>query len=95
MIKSIEVNVSTGERTEVMMSAQEESDALARIAADDAAKPAKDRTEFIKQVDADADTVIKAVMGERATEYLLAEQEATAYRWKGWRSSACQPARRM
>ena len=34
---------------------------------------------FIKQVDQDADDIIKSVMGERATEYLLAEQEATAF----------------
>lgn len=39
---------------------------------------------FIKQVDADADAVIKAVMGERATEYLLAEQEATAFKVAGY-----------
>ena len=39
---------------------------------------------FIKQVDTDADAIIKAVRGERATEYLLAEQESTAFKAAGY-----------
>jgi len=42
------------------------------------------KTAFVKQVDQDADAIIKAVMGERATEYLLAEQEATAFKAAGY-----------
>lgn len=43
---------------------------------------------FIKQVDQDADAIIKSVMGERSTEYLLAEQEATAFKAGGYSGTA-------
>lgn len=84
MIKSIEVNVTTGERTEILMTVQEEIDALARIAVEEAAKPSKDKAAFILQVDTDTDTLIKSVIGERASEYELAEQEATAFKAAGY-----------
>ena len=59
----------------------------AREAAQLAANPTLAKSTFIKQVDQDADTIIKSVMGERATEYLLAEQEATAFKAAGYAGS--------
>lgn len=40
----------------------------------------EDRAAFIKKVDADVDAIYAAAIGNRATEYELAEKEALAYK---------------
>jgi hypothetical protein len=42
------------------------------------------RALFVKQIDADTDAVIGAVIGNRASEYELAEAQATAYADAGY-----------
>lgn len=42
------------------------------------------KTTFILQVDTDTDALVKAVIGERASEYELAEKEATAFKAAGY-----------
>ena len=42
------------------------------------------RAALIRQIDAEADAITYSVQGERALEYLRAEQEATAYKAAGY-----------
>ena len=41
-------------------------------------------TAFILQIDTDADALIRSVIGERGSEYELAEREASAYKAAGY-----------
>ncbi|MFZ3289254.1 MAG: hypothetical protein WA191_20740 [Telluria sp.] len=43
-----------------------------------------EKTAFILQIDADADALIRAVIGERASQYEGAEREALAYKAAGY-----------
>jgi hypothetical protein len=58
--------------------------ATARTATDLAVRLAAEKATFIRQVDADTDALIRTVIGERGSEYELAEQEATAYKAAGY-----------
>ena len=42
------------------------------------------KTELISQFEYETDNLIREVVGERANEYLLAEQEATAFKAAGY-----------
>lgn len=44
----------------------------------------QDRIDFAKMVDAQVDAIYTAVQGERVTEYMLAESDATAYKSAGY-----------
>jgi hypothetical protein len=44
----------------------------------------KDKTDFIVQIDAESDALIRAVIGERASQYEGAEREALAYKTAGY-----------
>lgn len=50
----------------------------------DAASLVKQKAFFISKIDADADALIRAVIGERASEYEMAEKEATDYKLAGY-----------
>lgn len=61
---------------------QEELDAIA--AAEAARVLAVARAAFIHQIDADTDAIYRAVQGDRAMEYLQAEQEAKQFKKDGY-----------
>lgn len=61
---------------------QEELDAIA--AAEAARVLAVARAAFIRQIDADTDAIYRAVQGDRAMEYVLAESDAKAYKAAGY-----------
>ena len=61
---------------------QEELDAIA--AAEAARVLAVARAAFIRQIDADTDAIYRAVQGDRAMEYVLAESDAKAYKSAGY-----------
>ncbi len=63
---------------------EEELEWDAREAEALAAAPGIAKAAFIKQVDQDADNIIRDTIGWRATEYLRAEQEAAAYAAAGY-----------
>ena len=46
--------------------------------------PAPDRGALIRQIDADTDAIYRAVQGDRAMEYLQAEQEARQFKKDGY-----------
>jgi hypothetical protein len=58
--------------------------ATPRTATDLAAKLETEKANFVYQIDADTDSIIRAVIGERASEYELAEKEATSYKAAGY-----------
>lgn len=61
---------------------QEELDA---IAAEEAARAlTAARAALIRQIDADTDAIYRAVQGDRAMEYVLAESDAKAYKSAGY-----------
>jgi hypothetical protein len=45
---------------------------------------AADRATLLARIDADTDAIYRAVQGDRAAEYLLAESDATAYKNAGY-----------
>lgn len=49
---------------------------------------AENKKRFVKQIDADTDAVIGAVIGNRESEYELAEAQATAYAAAGYTGTA-------
>lgn len=61
---------------------QEELDAIA--AAEAARVLAVARANLIRQIDADTDAIYRAVQGDRAMEYVLAESDAKAYKSAGY-----------
>ena len=61
---------------------QEELDAIA--AAEAARVLAAARAALIRQIDADTDAIYRAVQGDRAMEYLQAEQEARQFKKDGY-----------
>ena len=61
---------------------QEELDAIAAVEA--ARVLAVARAAFIRQIDADTDAIYRAVQGDRAMEYVLAESDAKAYKSAGY-----------
>jgi hypothetical protein len=50
--------------------------------------PALTKEQLIAQIDAEADAITRAVQGDRALEYLRAEQEATVYKASGYTGQA-------
>lgn len=58
--------------------------ATARTAADLAARLVTEKNNFILQIDTDTDNLIRSVIGERGSEYELAESHATAYKTAGY-----------
>ncbi|OHE77789.1 MAG: hypothetical protein A3F67_08090 [Verrucomicrobia bacterium RIFCSPHIGHO2_12_FULL_41_10] len=50
------------------------------------------KAELIKQIDTDTDTLIQAVIGNRQSEYELAEREAAAYKTAGYPTSPVPPS---
>lgn len=61
---------------------QEELDAIA--AAESARVLTAARANLIRQIDADTDAIYRAVQGDRAMEYVLAESDAKAYKAAGY-----------
>lgn len=61
---------------------QEELDAIA--AAESARVLTAARANLIRQIDADTDAIYRAVQGDRAMEYVLAESDAKAYKSAGY-----------
>ena len=61
---------------------QEELDAIAAVEA--ARVLAAARANLIRQIDADTDAIYRAVQGDRAMEYVLAESDAKAYKSAGY-----------
>lgn len=61
---------------------QEELDAIA--AAEAARVLTAARANLIRQIDADTDAIYRAVQGDRAMEYVLAESDAKAYKAAGY-----------
>lgn len=53
-------------------------------AAQIAANLAEEITSFVRRIDADADQIYAAALGNRATEYSQAESDATAYKSAGY-----------
>lgn len=51
------------------------------------ADPGRELAEFLAYVDAQVDAIYIAVQGERITEYMLAESEATAYKTAGYKGT--------
>lgn len=83
-MQRIEMNVVTGKQTIIPYTPEEEAVYQTALAADLAAAFPNAKAAFIKQVDSDTDALIKAVIGERASEYELAEKEATAFKVAGY-----------
>lgn len=48
---------------------------------------AADKATFIKKIDADTDDIVQAVIGNRTSEYELAEKEAKDYKTAGYPAS--------
>src|SRR3990167_3325006 len=83
-IKAIEVNVSTGERKEILCTPEEEAELDSREAEAAAALFPNAKASALIQIDADTDAIIKAVIGERSSEYELAEKDALAFKAAGY-----------
>lgn len=75
-----EINVTTGESVVINLTPEE----VSALQATAIANFPNEKIAFITQIDADADALIHAVIGERSSEYELAEKEATAYKAAGY-----------
>lgn len=73
-------NVTTGETSIVDLTPEE----VAAYQAAAIANFPNIKAAFIRQIDTDADALIRTVIGERSSEYELAEKEATAYKTAGY-----------
>ena len=83
-IKAIEVNVSTGERKEILCTPEEEAELDSRESETAAAVFPNAKASALIQIDTDTDAINTAVMGSRAQEYELAEQHAQEYKAAGY-----------
>lgn len=71
----------------IPFTADEEAEWDAMEAAQKAQVQARELPEFLAYVDAQVDAIYIAVQGERITEYMLAESEATAYKTAGYKGT--------
>lgn len=63
---------------------EEEAERDAEEAAIEAAKLPNEISAFVKKIDADVDAIYSATVGNRQSEYELAESDATAYQAAGY-----------
>jgi len=79
-MERIIVNLATGAKTIALLTAEE----AAALQAAAVANFPNDKAAFILQIDTDADALIRAVIGERSSQYGGAERESLAYKAAGY-----------
>ena len=79
IVKNRTLNVNTGEIEEIYFTPEEEIVFLEKRAIAESAIFPEAQIAFVKKIDADVDAIYADAIGNRATEYELAEKEALTY----------------
>jgi hypothetical protein len=88
ILKSKSVNVSTGEIDEIYFTPEEEIVFLEKRSIAEAAIFPDAQIAFVKKIDADVDAIYADAIGNRTSEYELAETEALAFKAASYSGTA-------